>query len=106
MMGYFSYERGHRSYLLAYTRPCTCTQIDGEHEWGKDCDRYPPIVAEIDGESVDPISVERLLADRDTTPIMTRGRLSQAQEYQYLVAKKKWASDKRREKLSEAKPIF
>ncbi|WP_340152038.1 hypothetical protein [uncultured Sneathiella sp.] len=106
MNGYFSYKRGARTYLLAYHRPCVCTQVEGEHEWSDVCDRFPPVVAEIDGEEVEALSVERLMADRDTSPIVARGRLSPAKEYAYLVAKKKWDTDKRREKLSDLKPIF
>ena len=86
MTGYFTYQRGSRQYLLALTRPCMCSQSIAPHEWTEACDRFPPLLAEIDGQEVEPNEIETLIASPDTAPIQSVGSLTPAQEYAYQVA--------------------
>ena len=39
-------------------RPCFCTVHDEkEHDWTPDCDRFAPLLAEVDGHPVSPLSL-------------------------------------------------
>jgi len=87
-LGHFTYQRGSRQYLLALTRPCMCTQSVAPHNWAETCDRFPPLLAEVDGKEVEPHEVESLIASPDTKLIQPGGGLSPAQEYAYQVATK------------------
>ena len=104
-LGHFTYQRGSRQYLLALTRPCMCTQSVAPHEWTEACDRFPPLLAEIDGQEVEPNEVETLIASPDTAPIQPGGSLTPAQEYAYLVAAKNF-TEEHKTHINQITPIF
>lgn len=66
-------------------RTCHCTIHGGSanapHDWRDDCDRYPPIAAEIAGE---PVPVERVWPGAAKKPI-------DAKEFHYRMAVRAWA---------------
>ena len=111
MTGYFVYHRGSRDYFLALHRlpTCQCTVNGGDentiHDWLTTCDRFPPVVAEQDGEDVDIDLVANLVNDRDTAPIQPKNGLTPAQEYAYQVAAKGFTRDHKNE-LNTLAPIF
>lgn len=106
MIGHFTYHRGSRRYLLALTRPCMCTQSIAPHEWTEACDRFPPLLAEIDGQEVEPNEVETLIASPGTAPIQPAGGLTPAQEYAYQVATKSHHQEHGKPDLSKMAPAL
>jgi len=104
-LGHFTYQRGSRQYLLALTRPCMCTQYVALHEWTETCDRFPPLLAEIDGQEVEPNEVETLIASPGTAPIQPAGGLTPAQEYAYLIATKAHVAEHGKPNVRELPPI-
>ena len=79
--GFFSMRLTKGGPLVAarIARECRCT-INGEigHEWRDTCDRYPPLMAEIDGEMAE---VER---------VWTSGREITFAEYRFMLADAEW----------------
>lgn len=58
--GFFRVRVGRMQWAPAsISRPCHCTVNGGDdcarHEWRDGCDRWPPLVGEIDGLMVDPL---------------------------------------------------
>lgn len=107
--GFFKikFKKGGAFIPARISRECQCTIKNGLHEWSIDCDRYPRLVAIIDGKR--PVKTERSIE-----MIWLTGQVIDETEYNFLLADNEWMKENEPEEiareepmpLTEMKPIF
>jgi hypothetical protein len=94
--GYFAYRwgKGRPEIAARIWRACHCTVIGGErneeHEWCSDCDRFPRLVADVDGRRYEETTDWHNNRPPVLLQVWTFGRRIAAEQYELMLDQAAW----------------